>query len=189
MISNALYARKLENINARDCQVVNVFGKQTEAFLNDNHILGATKGTTIGLEHLGALVGLLVYKIENNHINITRYCTDIQYRVRGGFGKLLKQLKKQERTISTFSDNRFSDGNLYEKLGFTKESEVRPDYWYFRGQANVIHKSNFRKERIRKAYPDVIFGEDDTELQMTQKLGLDRIWDCGKVKWVLTEKK
>ena len=88
----------------------------------------------------------------------------------------MKQLKKQNLTISTFSDNRFSEGNLYEKLGFVKESEVRPDYWYFKqGTATkLIHKFNFRKARIRRAFPEVVFNENNTELQMTQKLGYDR---------------
>jgi len=41
------------------------------------------------------------------------------------------------KRIITFSDNRFHTGNLYEKLGFDFEEEIKPNFSYTNGSRRV----------------------------------------------------
>ena len=59
-----------------------------------------------------------------------------------------------------------------------------PEYRYYKigcEDKTRHHKFGFRKQKLNKKY-----GLDlkMTELEMTKKLGYDRIWDCGLIKYI-----
>src|SRR5271166_4507531 len=109
-------------------------------------------------------------------------------RLPGGASKLLKYFistNAKYNKIISFSDNRYSVGNLYEKLGFTLAHEARPSYYYFRpGTRELLHKFAWRKKHIKSKLGPMMPGE--IEWEAMQRFGYDRIWDCGKKKWELT---
>lgn len=128
----------------------------------------------------GRLVAVMVTDKSRNSLYLKRYC--VSARVVGGFSKLLKYVVSNvhPQSVYTFSDNRWFDGNMYKSCGFTLEKELPPDYWYFKGESRRWHKSHYRKSKIEGILPE------ETEWQAMQRLKYDRIWDCGKKKWVLT---
>ena len=90
--------------------------------------------------------------------------------------------------VKSFADRRWTidkNNNLYIKLGFYVDNILKPDYHYVIGNQR-LHKFGFRKKILLKKYPNSGLTEDMTEHEICQKLGFQRIYDCGliKYKWV-----
>lgn len=79
-------------------------------------------------------------------------CSKLNTIVVGGFSKLLSQVPL--RPLSTWSDNRFSGGKVYESLGFKHDSDLAPDYEYVKGS------QRFSKQSMRKNLEEKISGEN-----------------------------
>jgi len=60
-----------------------------------------------------------------------RFCNKLNYSVVGGASKLFKHFIKNNKpkNIISYSDNRYFDGSLYEKLGFIKEGILREAFY------------------------------------------------------------
>jgi len=96
------------------------------------------------------------------------------------FGYFVKNYRPE--SVVSFSDRRWFMGASYQKLGFQLDGEIAPDYSYVRYGARY-NKSKFRKSGIQHYHPEV-YNEELTEREMMQAAGYDRIWDCGKIRWV-----
>jgi hypothetical protein len=110
-------------------------------------------------------------KMEDGGWNINRFCNKVNYSVIGGASKLLKYFinNYDVKRVISYADRDWSEGNLYEKLGFDKVNESKPDYKYiFEGKR--VHKSRFRKSKT---------GISENKLKIL------KIFDCGKIKWEL----
>ena len=114
---------------------------------------------------------------------LSRYAT--AGLVRGGFTRLLTTFVKEHRPtqVVSFSDNTVSDGGVYEQAGFTRDGEIAPDYSYL-VEGQRVHKFNYRLNRFRTD-PDLKFEPGLTEKELADLNGLPRIYDAGKVRWVL----
>jgi len=77
------------------------------------------------------------------------------------------------KRILTFSDNRFHTGEMYEKIGFKFEKELKPDYSYTNGK---VRKSKYAL-RVKA-------GTD--EIRSAAENGWYRIWDSGKKRYSIT---
>ncbi len=132
---------------------------------------------------------------KNNHQDIyelTRFCIKLNYRCPGVCGKLIKFLKNmlQVKSIISFADKCWTlndNNNLYTSLGFTLFKEIGPDYKYFNPKISRnkrLHKFSFGKSSLKKKFPE-IYSDSKTEWEIMQEAGYDRIWDCGKYKFVL----
>lgn len=126
-------------------------------------------------------MGFVDHKKEK--FELSRYAT--KYTVVGGFSKLLSYFKNNYNwnVILTFADLRWHDGDSYRKVGFVEEEILLPDYSYFIGNKR-FHKFNFRKKLIQKKFPD-LYNPDETEFENMDRIGIPRIYDCGKIKFVL----
>jgi hypothetical protein len=172
-------------IFARNCEVKEIKSKNYIEFLNKNHIQGTVRcGIKLGLYFGDELVSLMTFdnfegrkKMENGGWNLSRFCNKLNTNVVGGSSKLLQYFIrnfKPSRIIS-YADRDWSQGDLYYKLGFNKVSESKPDYKYLVDNKRV-HKSRFRKSRLNTKL---------TESQEMKKSQIQRIWDCGKIKFEL----
>lgn len=76
--------------------------------------------------------------------------------------------------IYTWSDNRLSNGDLYNLLGFSFVRESAEDYSYIQipNPRERIPKQKMKKSKIN--YPKEV-----TEKDFLSKLGYARIWGCG----------
>lgn len=178
-----------EKIFARNCQVKEINNiKLIREFLNLNHIQGfCTSIVKLGLFHENELISIMLFdqyegrkKMSNNNWNLSRFCNRINVSVIGGASKLLNYFIKKynpERIIS-YADKDWSSGNLYYKLGFSKIRETKPDYKYIVNNKR-LHKSNFKKSNLG------IKDDSITEKQYTKCIGINRIYDCGKIKFEL----
>jgi hypothetical protein len=157
LIENKIYARNCEVKLIEDNDII-------RNFLNENHIQGYVNSTyKIGLFHNENLVSLMTFKKEKESFLLNRFCNIKYHSVIGSASKLLKYFTYNiSDKIFTFSDNSYSDGKLYENLGFEKIYDIKPDYKYIVGNFRS-HKFNFRKK--------------DTS-------NLNKIYDAGKVKYM-----
>ena len=175
------------SVGARTTTAHPVEGNVAAEFLRAHHIQGAVRGTFYdGLFAGDRLVAVLVTTRRGQRYQIDRYATSDP--VPGGFGKLLSVLCRRIAasgggTVVTFSDNEISDGELYRRAGFTRESELRPDYKYgVKGTRQ--HKFGYRLKRFRTD-PELKYQDGLTERELAELNGLPRVWDSGKVRWVL----
>ena len=102
-------------------------------------------------------------------------------------GKMLKYIKEKVKEesfveIVTFADHCVSNGNIYEKLGFIKDKDIEPDYFYFYKRKRR-HKFGFRKKRFKND-PELLYKDNMTEKELADLNGIIRVYDCGKTRYV-----
>lgn len=180
-----------EKIMARKCIVKEITKDVAEEFLDKNHIQGFVGSTIyLGLFYNDKLMSVMTFlrkRKGEDKWELTRFASDNDYIVNGGSGKLLHYFIKQNdpSEVSSFADRRWTMdkySNLYTKLGFKLDNILKPDYHYTNGQKSFIHKFNFRKQILHRKYGLPLCM---TEHEMSQKLGYNRIWNCGLFKYVL----
>ena len=54
--------------------------------------------------------------------------------------------------VYSYSDNRWTDpnNNMYLKIGFKKEKESSPNYFYTKDYLKRYHRFNFNKHNLKK---------------------------------------
>lgn len=179
-----------QKIYARKCTVKEIEKEAAKRFIEEYHIQGKTSMRyAFGLFYNEELLGVISFDKHHrkndsrNEIVLNRLCFKSGINVVGGSSKLLNHairvLNKEYSKIVSWSDNRWSEGNVYKQLGFTKEEELRQDYSYVKlGKDTRTAKQSMKKSNLKK-----MGGVGSTERDMAQSLGYYRIWDCGKIRW------
>jgi hypothetical protein len=121
----------------------------------------------------------------DDEMELTRYATSCS--VIGGMGKILHRFHDDNpdvRRVITFADHMVSDGGMYDRLGFVVDGELKPDYMYV-VDGSRVHKFNYRSKRFRDD-PDLLYEDGMSESGLALMNGLDRVYDAGKTRYVLT---
>ena len=192
-IKHILMVNDSEKIYARKCETRIISYDFAKSFLDSNHIQGHDKSTVyLGGFYNDELIGVMSFiKQPNNKWILNRFATNINKNVIGIGGKLFNWFIREynPNEVKSFADRRWTSTfkeNLYDKLGFTKDSILRPDYKYiFEKSMKRFHKFNFRKKNIIKKYG---LEENLTESEMAEKINAKKIWDCGLIKYVWRKK-
>ena len=181
----------LQKIYARKCVIKEIDKNTAELFLDKHHIQGfASASVYIGGYFNDKLVGVMSFLKENDaNWTLNRCATHNSYNCIGLCGKMFKYfIRKYEFTeIKSFADRRWTldeTNNLYTKLGFVLAEKIRPSYTYYNSSVNRYkryHKFSFRKKLLHKKFDLPL---TMTETEMIKKIGYDRIWDCGLIKYV-----
>ena len=103
----------------------------------------------------------------------------------GGVSKLIKHFIDtiKPKSIVTFADLRFGDGNVYKKCGFEYIEDTNPNYWYSRKYTGHLYsRVKFQKHKLESQLEN--FDLAKTEFENMSDNGWDRIWDCGNAKFV-----
>lgn len=185
-ISNILGTSE-KRIYARKCTVVELTSSQSADFMKKNHIMGnARSNVRLGLMFDGELVSVMTFSKNNlsrkvDGWEINRFASIMGSVVVGGASKMFKHFIRNENpeTIVSYADTRWSDGKLYETLGFTKVADTPPNYWYFYGsRPERLHRFTMRKNESDNS--------ELTEYENRLLQGYDRVYDCGSTKWEWT---
>ena len=196
-----LCKKTLNKIYARKCVIKEISFTEKSDFLNKNHLQGNDHSKiNLGLFFIDELVSVMTFckprlalGHKNNELNIfelSRFCNKTNHNVVGAFEKILKNFNinfKPDKLI-TYADCRFSGLNpedtIYYKCGFTFVHKSAPSYFY-------VFKKNYLKRYHRFVYNKQslikLFNSDPTktEWQIAQENNMDRIWDCGNLKFEL----
>lgn len=177
-------------IFARKCEIREINNKESFEFLNNNHIQGGIKSKiNIGLYYNNILVSLMTFsngriimKGKKEDYELTRFCNLLNTSVVGGASKILNYfIKKYKPTkLVSYSDKRWSQGDLYRTLGFEFIHDSEPNYWYVIGRERK-YRFNFRKSILVKEGYD----SNKSEHEIMMDRGINRIYDCGNSRWEL----
>lgn len=177
-LNNTIYARK--------CKFVNVEKEEALSFINNQHIQKLSKKPkfSFGLEYNNTLYSVMTFDLHPRNTNIltlNRFCSLYNFTIIGGASKLFKNSLKQINTdkIVSWSDNRWSNGNVYEKLGFKLENNIGPDYSYYK---NSLGNKRITKQSMTKT--KIGCPKNKTEKEFLEEQEFYRVWDCGKKRWV-----
>lgn len=186
-VLKAKLGKLTQRTQARKCVVKEVEATMAMNFLTAYHIQGSTIfSKALGLVLDNELLEIMTFghhhrqNVNENTVVLSRLCTKAGWSVAGGASRLLSAFKTwiDGRKVVSWSDNRWSDGGVYKKLGFTLEDELPPDYSYINAKRERRSKQSFKKSST--GCP-----QDITERQWAMDHGWFRIWDCGKKRWIL----
>jgi hypothetical protein len=188
-ISSILGVRNEDKVFARKTEIKEIGAETKKTFLIENHIQGnCPTMINIGAFYNNELVGVMTFskpRGDNSESSwdLSRFATS--KNVIGLASKMLSFFIKtyNPKSIISFSDKRWSVGNMYKQIGFDYFGKVAPSYWYITKKGERIHKANFRKVLIEKKLD--IYDANKTEYENMLNNGYDRIWDCGLDKWIL----
>lgn len=177
-----------ERLFARKCVVKEVNYKESEQFLNENHIQGnCSSKYRYGLYYNDELVSIMTFgksRFKDTEFELLRFCNKLNLNVIGAASRLFNHFMKDHTEIPqiiSFADRRWSMGNVYEKLGFEKCGETVPAYFYI--------VDNLRQNRISYQKHKLIANDADlnkTEHELMLERGIYRIYDCGNLKYIYT---
>ncbi len=165
--------------------------REFKDFFNRNHIDGHTKATyAMALVEDGVIRACASFRTNHNReFELARLATDYDFQIHGAAGKLLASAP---RPLVSFSNNRLSSGNVYEKLGFEEVtvSGDKPSYWYTDLRQRIWR---FKCRRINE--PEILAAYPTQKLQLAagviserifgDRRKLYRIEDYGHRKWLL----
>lgn len=176
-------------IHARSCQVTNEISK---TFLDDNHLQGSTKNVLsfFNLVHRDNIVGTMTASHHHRGskpgtVVLSRMCFADNTTVVGGASKLFKAFTEWAKlngykSIISWSDNCWTEGDIYKTLGFEMTKEYGPDYFYWDMPNNrYVPKQSQQKKKIGCPI-------EMTERDFCFNKKLYRIWDSGKKLWIYT---
>ena len=168
---------------ARKCHVQEVDSATARTFLEANHIQGVVIAkVNLGLFAGEELVSLMTFSAprftKKFEWELLRFCNKLGYHIPGAAGKLLKYFEKNwhPKSLISYADRRWSQGNLYKALGFKLDHISKPDYWYIKDQ-HRMSRVQFQKHKLKDKLP--VFDESLTEVQNMYSNGYSRIFDCG----------
>ena len=193
IISNIL--NKSKRIYARDTIIKKIENNNDiKIFLNKNHLQGfVNTNINYGLFQNDELISLMTFSKTRKVLNkngkegeyeLVRFCNKIGTSVIGGASKLFKKFLKDfnPKTIVSYCDISWANGNLYEKLGFKNFGLTKPNYFYI--------VNNKRENRIKYQKHKLVkqgHNEKLSESEIMRKLGHYRIYNCGNEKYVFNQ--
>lgn len=176
-----------EKVYARKCEIKKVKSQDARKFLEENHLQGKCYcPVSYGLYNEGKLVSLMVFgktrqqakynERYNETYELLRFCSLRNTNVVGGASKILKQFINDYKPyeIITYADKRWSEGNLYDKIGFTHTHDSKPNYFYVFGKKRE-NRFKYRKGNLVKQG----FDSSKSEHQIMLERKIYRIYDCG----------
>lgn len=190
MVRN-IFGKTQRTLYARKCDIKHLKYNEISSFLDENHLQGQTISTiNYGLFFDSELVSVMTFspqrlsvggKKEDGSFELVRFCNKINTNVVGAASKLFSYFIKKinPTTIKSFADKSWSNGHLYEVLGFKKMKDSEPAYHYI--------VSNTRQNRFKYRKSELIrhgFDESKTEHEIMLERHIYRIYDCGNYVYV-----
>lgn len=175
-------------IFARKCDIVEISNTEKNVFLNYNHMQGMDNAKIrLGLKYNNDLVCVMTFSKprfnKNYEWEMVRFCALQNHTVVGGASKLFKFFIKKynPKNILSYADLRYSNGNLYQKIGFEFIRNTPPSYFYVNREKKVSRftAQKHKQHKFLKNYDSTL-----TEVGNMMNNGYRRVWDCGNMLFV-----
>jgi hypothetical protein len=179
-------------IHTRKCNIIQIDSHVKNSFLSQFHIQGKVDNSTLfysAIDENGNLIALMTFgsprgikKPKSTEWELKRFCTNYNYHAPGIANKILNHFKNNNEWeyIISYADRRWSNGELYYKLGFTLEGISGPAVWYI------------NPNKIQRHHRSIMWKTDEekksglTQSQLAVIKGFRTIHDCGNLKFILT---
>jgi hypothetical protein len=188
-----------QKIYAKDCVLKEISSEEKISFLNKNHIQGnCIDKYRFGLFYDNELISVMSFikKTNDYEFELIRFANKNNTDVIDSFSKLLNyfiDVEKPKKIIS-YADIRWfgieNQKTIYFENNFIFLENTKPNYWYFK-PGNYLkrhHVDNFTKDILVKECLEKnisLENDIDTEWDLAKKLSMDRVWDCGSMKFEL----
>lgn len=174
-------------IFARKCEVKVVDNVLSKQFQTLNHIQGAVNSkANLGLFYENELVSLMTFgkcRFDKKHEwELLRFCNKLGYHIPGAASKLLKHFERnyKPKNLVSYADRRWSQGKVYNVLGFSLKGKSSPNYWYITNNSQSrLSRLQFQKHKLKSKLTN--FDPNKTEVENMQANGYHRIFDCGNL--------
>lgn len=176
-----------KKIPARKTNVREITPKEAQEFLELNHLQGHSNARVkIGLFHQEELVSVMTFSTPRFNTRyeyeLIRFASKTGCVIQGGAGKLLKYFERKynPKSIISYANRRWSQGNVYRKLGFNEQTPSSPNYFYFHYKENILyHRAKFQKHKLLNILGD--FDDSRTETENMFRNGYRKIYDSGNL--------
>ena len=176
-------------IFARKCIIKELKSSATVSFLNENHLQGFCQAKiNVGLFYEDELVSVMSFSKprfnKKYEYELIRFASKRNYTVIGGASKLWKYFvnKYNPNSVITYANRRFSNGDLYYKLGFTFLEKTSPNYFYFKpNEFKLYSRVKFQKHKLNDILE--VYDENFSEAENMFNNNYRRIFDCGNLKF------
>jgi hypothetical protein len=169
-----------------------VDNKTTKIFLDNNHLQGNVNAAiNIGLYYNDELVSIMTFiKSRYNkevEYELLRFCNKLNTSVIGGASKLMSCFINtyKPNNIISYANRRWSQGNLYEKLGFTFTHNTLPNYFYYKN-GDLESRVKYQKHKLKDKLE--VFDDSLTESENMYNNGYRKIYDSGNKVYILNLK-
>lgn len=183
-----------ERVFARKCEVRGIDNVESKRFLDVNHLQGGNAYCLVsyGLFYKGELISVMTFSKprkgfgngvqEEGLYELMKFASKIDLTVVGGASKLLSYFVREydPKEIYSFADRRWSNGNLYERLGFRRVGITPENYFYIIGDRRK-NRFGFRKSVLVEQGYD----PEKSESQIMKERGVQKIYDAGTFKYSL----
>lgn len=157
---------------------------KAHSLLEVTHIQGASQSTkyVANVYHNSQLVATATFgRHHRNSVDwvLSRFTTQHNYTIPGLLSKISKlAVDNLKQDIISWADYRISSGAGYEKANWIRQELLPPDYFYIKITTGAIISKQSRQKKLI-----------NTPLNMTEREhalqdGLDRVWDCGKIRYI-----
>lgn len=180
----AAHLGKCRRIMARKCEVRRIDGALARPFLEANHTYGYARSRyKYGMFSGDELVAVSLFSAPRPMVRIgadgsptvvqsyewVRHATIPECRISGGMGKMLQHFVRDVKPeeIMSYADLEWSDGEVYERLGFDRAGEIEPVEF-------LIDTSTFKRISKKKILQDNAyrnFSADSSEYVEMRNLG------------------
>jgi hypothetical protein len=179
-------------IYARKCEIREINSKEKDLFLINNHLQGKDiSSKRYGLYYENELVSVMTFSKSRFNKKVewemTRFANKLNAKIIGGASKLFGHFLKEinPNSVISYSDKRYFNGSLYQKLGFSFLGDTNPNYFYFNDNDDYLklfNRISFQKHKLTKLLEN--YNNKLTEWENMQLNGYDRIFDCGNKKFI-----
>jgi hypothetical protein len=182
-------------IMARKCIVKEIFNYEANQFVDKNHIQGkCNSSVNIGLFYKDELKQIISFSKSRFNKKfqweITRISTELGCNVTGGVSKLFSYFKEnyKPQSIISYCDLRFSNGDIYKKLGFEFLHISMPNYWYKKKDDNTFFsRQKFQKHKLEKILP--FFDVNLSEKENMKNNNYICVYDAGNFSFIWKDQK
>lgn len=187
-----------KKIYARMCTLKEITHQEANRFMDENHLQGGVASKyNVALYYEDSMVAVMMMSALRKNMGgrnrdgfyeMVRFCSKKDLEIVGGASRLLsffiKKYSPQE--IVSYADRRWSQGRMYEKLGFEKMGNTKPGYFYITNNGQKkMNRFSLRKDILVSKYNCPI---EMTERDFCHQLGFYRVYDCGTVKYIWKNK-
>lgn len=178
----------LPKIGARSCEVLLIDSSISKPFLDTNHLQGSANASVhVGLFLKDELVAVMTFrrpfiKHHDAKWEIARFAVKSDLAIMGAGSKLLTFFERNYKgKIITFADRRYSQGKLYQQLGFKFSHFSAPGFYYL-VNGERFNRMEYQKHKILKMLN--LESSELTEEELMLDLGYPRVYDCGQSVWI-----
>ena len=182
-------------IHGRKCIIKEIDHQLKKQFLDANHLQGdSISNINLGAYYNNELISVMSFaplsiskgsKSDSQTIELARFCNKLNFTIPGIASRLLKyfRIHYHYQNILSYADRRWSEGKVYQQLGFQLKGMTFPSYWYWGKKiTGRKHRFNYRKSQLQ-TLPS--YSKDLTEKQIMALEGYSWIYDCGHMKFLL----